>query len=147
MPRRKKEAAEERAAADTPPKPKARPVKAVHNPIGNVTVNLTTPNGNDYHIEPRTPFEIAPEDVDWFFGSWDWRFRQRLCRVEEYKPKEGYHDPKGGEDDYRPQAEYHDETVARQPEHQPRLAYEPEPTEEQKAATGGVAVAEDTEKE
>lgn len=93
MPRRKYEAAEEKPVAVLErPKPRPKAVTAIFHPDGSVTVNLTTPSGRPYHIEPRVPFEIAGEDVDWFFYEWDWRFRQRLCRVEEYAPPAGYFD-------------------------------------------------------
>ena len=87
MPRRKDEAETTVAVAE---KPKA--VTAIFHPDGNVRVNLTAPSGNAYSIEPRQPFKIASEDVDWFFYEWDWRFRQRLTRVEDYTPPAGYHD-------------------------------------------------------
>ncbi len=62
---------------------KAKSVKAVFCPNGNVNVNLTTPGGNQYQIRCRQPFTIQPEDVDFFFVDWDWKFRQRLYREGE----------------------------------------------------------------
>ncbi len=62
---------------------KAQSVRAVFCPIGNVNVNLTTPGGNQYQIRCRQPFTIQPEDEDFFFINWDWKFRQRLFREDE----------------------------------------------------------------
>ena len=84
----------------------AKAVKAVFVPVGYVKVHVETPSGNEYNLVPREVFTIAAEDVDWFFTTWDWSFRQRLCLVSDYKPTCGYHDPKVGEKDYRPQIKY-----------------------------------------
>lgn len=115
MPRRKDEAETPVAVAEKPA-PKAKAVTAIFHPDGNVRVNLTAPSGREYHIEPRQPFEIASEDVDWFFYEWDWRFRQRLTRVEDYVPPAGYHD---ATPDGKPKApgsgEYFDATPNRTP--------------------------------
>lgn len=92
MPRRKDEAVKvvER------PMPRAKAVTTIFNPTGNVRVNLTAPSGNKYHIEPRQPFKIASEDVDWFFNEWDWQYRQSLTRAEDYVPTAGYLDTTPG---------------------------------------------------
>lgn len=65
---------------------------AVFDPVGMVKVNVTAPSGNIYGVESRKPFRIAAEDVEWFFVSWDWAFRQRLYHIEDYKPVCGYND-------------------------------------------------------
>ncbi len=92
MPRRKDEAAEETVAVAERSAPRSKAVTAVFHPDGNLCVNLTAPSGREYHIEPRKPFEIAGEDVGWFFYGWDWQFRQRLTPVEDYVPPAGYFD-------------------------------------------------------
>lgn len=92
MPRRKDEAGDTPVAVAEKPAPRPKAVTAIFHPDGNVRVNLAAPSGNEYSIVPRQPFQIAPEDVDWFFCEWDWRFRQRLTRVEDYEPPAGYFD-------------------------------------------------------
>ncbi len=79
-----------------PPAPKPKAVTAVFDPVGMVNVHVKTATGNYYDVKPREPFKIAADDVAWFFESWDWAFRQRLCLVEDYKPLLGYHDAKAG---------------------------------------------------
>ncbi len=76
------------------PEPKA--ATAVFDPVGMVTVHVVTPNDNEYDVKPREPFKIKAEDVAWFFGDWNWAFRQHLCLVKDYHPTCGYHDPKPG---------------------------------------------------
>lgn len=73
-----------------------KPVEAVFVPVGQVKVHLKAPSGNEYDLVPRKVFTIAAADVDWFFHDWEWCFRQRLVRAEEYKPQCGYHDSKAG---------------------------------------------------
>lgn len=75
-----------------PPAPKPKAVTAVFNPVGMVKVHVDTPAGNSYDVKPREPFKIAADDVVWFFESWNWAFRQRLCLAEDYKPVCGYQD-------------------------------------------------------
>ncbi len=72
--------------------PKAKAATAVFNPVGMVKANVTAPSGNTYEVKPREPFKIAADDVEWFFTSWDWAFRQHLCRAEDYHPTCGYND-------------------------------------------------------
>ncbi len=62
---------------------KAKSVRAVFCPNGNVNINLTAPSGNQYQIRCRQPFTIQAEDEDFFFVNWDWKFRQRLFREGE----------------------------------------------------------------
>lgn len=82
-------------SADAPsPKPKA--VTAVFDPVGMVKVHVETAAGNAYDVKPREPFKIAADDVVWFFESWDWAFRKRLCLAADYKPVGGYHDANAG---------------------------------------------------
>ncbi len=82
-------------SSDAPaPKPKA--VTAVFDPVGMVAVHVVTPEGNEYDVKPREPFKIKAEDVAWFFGNWNWAFRQHLYVGEDYHPTCGYHDPKPG---------------------------------------------------
>jgi hypothetical protein len=40
-----------------------------------------------YEIKPRTPFQIAAGDVDWFFNEWEAQHRQCLSHEEEYRPR------------------------------------------------------------
>ena len=63
-------------------------VLAIFDPAGYIRVRTTSPNGNVYEVEPRVPFHIAEEDVDWFFHEWDWEHRQRLSRAQEYQPRQ-----------------------------------------------------------
>lgn len=116
MPRRKDEAVEEPVAVVDKLRPKPKAATAIFHPDGNVRINLTAPSGREYHIEPREPFEIAGEDVDWFFYEWDWQYRQRLTRVEDYTPPAGYFD---ATPDGKPKAPgsgvYHDSTLAEAP--------------------------------
>ncbi len=135
MPRRHKDAelaAADEAAVVTVPKPKAKAVTAVYAPIGNVRVNLTTPNGNDYHIVARQPFKIASEDVAWFFNEWAWAFRQRLCRAEDYHPTCGYGNPKAGTGNHPSPGEV-------------RLVDDPKPTKKNRPPTSAVPVPEKSE--
>ncbi len=76
--------------------PVAKAATAVFDPVGIVKVHVVTPEGNAYDVKPREPFKIKAEDVDWFFGDWNWAFRQHLCLAADYKPVCGYHDPKPG---------------------------------------------------
>ncbi len=140
--------------------PKAKAVQAIFAPIGIVNVHLVSPNGNEYHIKPREEFKIAAEDVDWFFGDWEWCFRQRLVRAEDYNPTCGYHDPKGGQEDYSPESAYHDpkagqkdyspeskyhDPKAGQKDYSPALEYDPAPTPEAKPIDAHGARATETE--
>lgn len=62
-------------------------VRAIFDPAGDICVRPVTPRGNTYEIEPRVPFQIAAEDVEWFFHEWEAQHRQCLSRVEEYQPR------------------------------------------------------------
>lgn len=63
-------------------------VQAIFDPAGNICVSAKAPSGNEYKIAPRESFQIAAEDVDWFFHEWNWEHRQRLSRAEEYQPRQ-----------------------------------------------------------
>lgn len=76
------------AAPPEAEQPKA--VQAIFNPDGDILVRAVAPSGNVYEIKPRASFKIAGEDVDWFFYEWDWQWRQRLCRTEDYQPRQQF---------------------------------------------------------
>lgn len=126
--------------------PVAKAATAVFNPVGMVSVHVVTPEGNDYDVKPREPFKIKAEDVDWFFGDWNWAFRQHLCLEADYHPTCGYHDPKPGakqepqavrtvrEFEPKPDAEpvaANDEKAEEKVEPEPEAKLEPEPDEGQ----------------
>lgn len=102
----KSETTETKHEAEKPKISPPKAVKAVFVPVGSIKVNLETPSGNEYHIVPCEKFTIKGEDVDWFFTTWDWSFRQRLLLAADYHPTCGYHDPKVGEKDYQPNSNY-----------------------------------------
>lgn len=63
-------------------------VRAIFNPAGYIHVRAVSPSGNVYVIAPRVSFQIATEDVDWFFHEWDWQHRQCLVHEKEYRPRQ-----------------------------------------------------------
>lgn len=76
-----------RTKVEAPPDYKTPVVRAIFDPAGDIHVRAVTPGGTEYQVAPRVPFEIADEDVDWFFHEWNWEHRQRLCREEDYQPR------------------------------------------------------------
>ncbi len=70
----------------------ASTVQVIFDPAGDIHVRAIAPSGNVYEIEPRTPFQVASEDVDWFFHGWEAQHRQRLSLVDEYQPRRAQFD-------------------------------------------------------
>ena len=61
-------------------------VSAIFSPAGAIHARVTAPSGNEYEIEPRVPFRVAGEDVEWLFHGWNSEHRQCLTREKDYQP-------------------------------------------------------------
>jgi hypothetical protein len=92
-------------------------VQVIFDPAGDIHVRAVAPSGNVYEIKPRTPFQVASEDVDWLFRGWEAQHRQCLSLADEYQPRRAQFD--NGEANRKARA-----VVAPEPVVEPELVLE-----------------------